>query len=68
VPSPNVTDFPRAGTKVPAYNGSDITAFIEPFGRYDLLAYINKYWIAQNSKNWVLWAVSRFPQSEITLY
>lgn len=29
------------GTFVPPYNGSDISSFIIPFGRYDLLEYMN---------------------------
>jgi ribonuclease T2 len=59
VPSPNTTNGLPNGTVVPAYNGSGIGTFLEPFGRYDLLEYMNKYWIAQNSPNQDLWAVSR---------
>ncbi|OQO15115.1 hypothetical protein B0A48_00497 [Cryoendolithus antarcticus] len=55
-PSPNTTNGLPNGTVVPPYNGTDITAFVTPFGRYDLLAYMNKYWIGQNQKNWILWA------------
>ena len=58
VPSPNTTNALPNGTVVPAYNGSGIGTFLEPFGRYDLLDYMNKYWIAQNSPNQDLWAVS----------
>jgi ribonuclease T2 len=57
-PSPNVTDFPRNGTKVPAYNGTDpITPAIQSFGRLDLLAYMRKYWVSQGSPDWTFWAV-----------
>ena len=58
VPSPNTTTGLPNGTVVPAYNGSGIGTFLEPFGRYDLLDYMNTYWIAQNSPNQDLWGVS----------
>lgn len=29
------------GTFVPPYNGSDISSFLTPFGKYDLLEYMN---------------------------
>lgn len=41
-PSPNVTDYPAPNTFVPAWNGSSIDTFLEPFGKYDLLAYMRK--------------------------
>lgn len=59
VPSPNTTNALPNGTFVPPYNGSGIGTFLEPFGRYDLLEYMNTYWIAQNSPNQDLWAVSQ---------
>ncbi len=40
-PSPNVTDYPRNGTVVPKYTGPGVGTFIQAFGRYDLLAYMN---------------------------
>ncbi|KAM0723883.1 hypothetical protein Q7P37_000873 [Cladosporium fusiforme] len=55
VPSPNTTTGLPNGTVVPAYNGSGIGTFLEPFGRFDLLEYMNTYWIAQNSPNQDLW-------------
>lgn len=58
VPSPNTTTGLPNGAVVPAYNGSGIGTFLEPFGRYDLLEYMNTYWIAQNSPNQDLWGVS----------
>ncbi|KAB2579963.1 Ribonuclease T2 [Lasiodiplodia theobromae] len=55
-PSPNTTNGLANGTFVPPYNGSDISSFLTPFGKYDLLEYMNTYWIAQNQPNWYLWA------------
>jgi ribonuclease T2 len=43
VPSPNTTTGTPSGQPVPAYKGPSIDTLIEPFGRYDLLAYMNKY-------------------------
>jgi ribonuclease T2 len=40
---------------VPPYKGPNIGTFLEPFGKYDLLAYMNKYWIAQNQDNAGFW-------------
>ncbi|KAJ4287170.1 hypothetical protein N0V90_012568 [Kalmusia sp. IMI 367209] len=37
------------------YNGSNIGTFLEPFGKYDLLEYMNNYWIAQNQDNPGFW-------------
>lgn len=59
VPSPNTTTGLPNGTFIPAYNGSGIGTFLEPFGRFDLLEYMNTYWIAQNSPNQDLWGVSQ---------
>lgn len=41
---------------MPPYNGSNIGTFLPPLGRYDLLAYMNKYWISQGSPNPDFWA------------
>jgi ribonuclease T2 len=54
-PSPNTTNGLANGTVVPPYNGSNIGTFLEPFGRYDLLAYMNKYWINQGAPNYDFW-------------
>ncbi|OXV06934.1 hypothetical protein Egran_05300 [Elaphomyces granulatus] len=51
-PSPNTT----TGTVVPPWKGPSIDTFLQPFGKYDLLAYMNKYWISQGSPNYDLWA------------
>jgi ribonuclease T2 len=58
IPSPNTTNGLKNGTAVPAYTGPNIGTFLEPFGRYDLLEYMNNYWIAQ---------VSICPQHPLTL-
>ncbi|KAF2467449.1 ribonuclease T2 [Lindgomyces ingoldianus] len=55
IPSPNTTDGTRNGTKVPPYTGPDIGTFVKGFGRYDLLDYMNTYWIAQNQENSGFW-------------
>lgn len=52
-PSPNKTEN---GTPIPAYKGEAIDSWFAPYGKFDLLAYMNKYWINQVDKNWVLWA------------
>ncbi|KAH6659344.1 ribonuclease T2 family protein [Truncatella angustata] len=55
IPSPNTTTGKVGGTPVPAYTGPNIGTFLEPFGKFDLLAYMNKYWIAQNQDNAGFW-------------
>ncbi|KAH7379185.1 ribonuclease T2-like protein [Phaeosphaeria sp. MPI-PUGE-AT-0046c] len=55
IPSPNTTNGLPNGTFVPAYNGSNIGTFLEPFGRYDLLEYMNNYWIAWQQDNAGFW-------------
>ncbi|CAM1511397.1 Fc.00g089100.m01.CDS01 [Cosmosporella sp. VM-42] len=52
-PSPNKTSD---GSPIPPYDGPRIDTFFKPYGKLDLLAYMNKYWINQNDLNWVLWA------------
>lgn len=43
-PSPSkTTNYPNNGTVVPPYNGTGVDVFIEDFGRYDLLAWMNTY-------------------------
>lgn len=56
IPSPNTTTGLPNGTHVAPYTGPNIGTFLEPFGRHDLLAYMNTYWIAQDQANPVLWA------------
>lgn len=54
-PSPNTTTGKPDGTPVPAYKGPDISQLIAPFGRNDLLAYMNKFWINQGGPNTDFW-------------
>ncbi|KAF2198429.1 ribonuclease T2 [Delitschia confertaspora ATCC 74209] len=51
-PSPNTTD---GVTPVPAYKGPNIGTFVQKLLRFDLLAYMNTYWIAQNQANPDFW-------------
>lgn len=41
-PSPNTTTGTPRGTPVPPYKGPSISTFLKPFGKLDLLAYMNK--------------------------
>jgi ribonuclease T2 len=50
-PSPNTTNSLPNGTVVPAYKGPSIETFVQAFGKYDLLAWMNKYWINQGAPN-----------------
>jgi hypothetical protein len=55
-PSPNTTTGTPTGTVVPKWLGGDIiTPLLERFGKYDLLAYIQYFWINQGDYNWVFW-------------
>ncbi|EPE31363.1 Ribonuclease Rh-like protein [Glarea lozoyensis ATCC 20868] len=56
VPSPNTTTGTPSGKPVPAWKGPDISTFLAPFGKLDLLAYMNKYWINQGAPNPDFWA------------
>ncbi|KAF2705322.1 ribonuclease T2 [Pleomassaria siparia CBS 279.74] len=56
IPSPNTTNGLKNGTAVPAYTGPSIDTFLEPFGKADLLEYMNTYWIGQNQDNAGFWA------------
>ncbi|KAF2682414.1 ribonuclease T2 [Lentithecium fluviatile CBS 122367] len=55
IPSPNTTTGTPNGTFVPPYTGPNIGTFLAPFGKYDLLEYMNTYWIAQNQDNAGFW-------------
>jgi len=55
-PSPNTTNGKPNGTVVPPYTGPGIGTFLIPFGKYDLLAWMNKYWISQTGPNQDFWA------------
>jgi len=56
VPGPNTTNGLPNGTVVPAYKGPSISTFLPPFGKLDLLAYMNTYWINQGAPNADFWA------------
>ncbi|KAI1147337.1 ribonuclease T2 family protein [Nemania diffusa] len=56
VPAPNTTTGTATGTPVPPWTGAPISDFIKSFQKYDLLAFMNKYWIGQNQPSWALWA------------
>ncbi|CEJ84511.1 Putative Ribonuclease T2 family protein [[Torrubiella] hemipterigena] len=55
-PSPNTTNGKPDGTPVPAYTGESIANWFAPYGKEDLLAYMEKFWINQYDPNWMLWA------------
>jgi ribonuclease T2 len=57
-PSPNTTTGTPAGTPVPPYSGPTVDTFLAALGRpgRTLLAWMNKFWIAQNQPNTELWA------------
>lgn len=56
VPSPNTTTATSSGTPVPPYKGPSISTFLAPFGKFDLLAYMNKFWVNQGAPNGDFWA------------
>ncbi|KAF1842644.1 ribonuclease T2 [Cucurbitaria berberidis CBS 394.84] len=57
IPSPNTTNGLPNGTFVAPYTrGPNIGTFLERFGRYDLLEYMNTYWTGFNQDNPGFWA------------
>ncbi|WWD20934.1 hypothetical protein CI109_105412 [Kwoniella shandongensis] len=55
-PSPNTTTGTKDGTPVPAWEGGDvITPLLQKYGKWDLLAYMQKYWKSQGSPDWIFW-------------
>ncbi|OCF71019.1 hypothetical protein I204_08255 [Kwoniella mangroviensis CBS 8886] len=55
-PSPKTTTGKPDGTPVPAWQGGDvITPLLEKYGKYDLLAFMQKFWKSQNSPDWTFW-------------
>ena len=40
---------------MPPYKGEPITNWFKPYGKLNLLAYMNKYWVSQYDPNWVFW-------------
>ncbi|KAI1821945.1 ribonuclease T2 family protein [Xylaria intraflava] len=55
-PDPNTTTGTPDGTPVPAWKGEPVYKFLDRFQRYDLLAYMKRYWIGWNQPSWNLWA------------
>ena len=56
-PSPSTTTGPNGTlTPVPKYTGPGVDTFLEAFGKYDLLAWMNTYWINQGAPNVNFWA------------
>ncbi|ETW87059.1 Ribonuclease, T2 family [Heterobasidion irregulare TC 32-1] len=53
-PNPSPAVLPD-GTVVPPYNGPGLGTFVEEFGRWDLLDFMNKYWVSQGSLNSDFW-------------
>ncbi|KZT51748.1 ribonuclease T2 [Calocera cornea HHB12733] len=51
-PSPNISE----GVVIPAWNGTTVDVFIKDFARFDLLQYMDRYWINQGDTNAVFWA------------
>ncbi|KAG1762977.1 ribonuclease T2 [Suillus occidentalis] len=54
-PTPSPSTLPD-GTTVPSYKGPSVRTFIQDFGRYDLLKYMDAYWINQGAPNEDFWA------------
>ncbi|KAF2636175.1 ribonuclease T2 [Massarina eburnea CBS 473.64] len=55
LPSPNTTTGQPNGTAVKPWTGPNIGTFLEPFGKPDLLDFMQTYWIAQNQDNAGFW-------------
>ncbi|KAI0404418.1 ribonuclease T2 family protein [Xylaria palmicola] len=55
-PSPNTTTGTPEGKPVKPWKGEPISNFIKRFRKYDLLAYMEKYWTGLNQPSWYLWA------------
>ncbi|KAK3294179.1 ribonuclease T2 family protein [Chaetomium fimeti] len=57
-PSPNTTTGTPGGTPVPPYTGPTVDTFLTALGHpgRTLLGWMNKFWIARNEPNAVLWA------------
>ena len=56
MPSPNYTQGWTESQPVLPFTGGDIvTPTLEFFGRYDLLAWMNKYWVSRGGNNYIFW-------------
>lgn len=56
MPSPNTTTGTATGTPVPPYTGPSIDTFLAPLGKADLLAWMQRYWVAQAQPSPDFWA------------
>ncbi|KIJ66331.1 hypothetical protein HYDPIDRAFT_109332 [Hydnomerulius pinastri MD-312] len=54
-PDPSPATLPN-GTAVPPYKGPSVRTFIEEFGRFELLAYMDQFWVNQGASNDDFWA------------
>ncbi|KAK5116182.1 hypothetical protein LTR62_008508 [Meristemomyces frigidus] len=54
-PSPNTANGLPNGTVISPYKGPSISTFLARFGKLDLLAYMNKYWVSQGQPNGDFW-------------
>ena len=56
VPGPNYTQGWNPRETVEPFTGGDIsTPTLQYFGKYDLLAWMNKYWVSNAGDNYVFW-------------
>ncbi|KAI1503907.1 ribonuclease T2 family protein [Biscogniauxia marginata] len=55
-PYPNTTTGTPSGEPVVPWTGVSIDEFVKPFGKWDLLAYMKKFWTGQSQPSAVLWA------------
>jgi hypothetical protein len=56
VPGPNYTQGWDPRETVEPFTGGDIsTPTLQYFGKYDLLAWMNKYWVSNAGDNYVFW-------------
>ncbi|KAI1083480.1 ribonuclease T2 family protein [Whalleya microplaca] len=55
-PSPNTTNGKPDGTPVEPWTGGSIEPFLEAAGRWDLIAYMKKYWLGFLQPSSTLWA------------
>jgi hypothetical protein len=47
-----------AGTVVPPWKGPNIGTFLQTLGKFDLLEWMNKYWINQGAPNTDFWGLA----------
>ncbi|KAF9225412.1 ribonuclease T2 [Gyrodon lividus] len=54
-PNPSPATLP-GGIVIPPYKGPSVRTFIEKFGRFDLLKYMDTFWVNQGAPNDEFWA------------